>query len=144
MCAVDIGEARGKPRRILLVDDSEEFRDLLVWAFVDEGFEVAAVGEGDAALEMLSRCGFDAVVLDMRLPDMSGAEVMRKMREAGVEIPVILVTGYAGCLNGGRFKELGFSEVLPKPVKIVTLIERVREVIKASVRRAGSLAEETV
>lgn len=144
MCTADIGEAPGKPQRILLVDDSEEFRDLLVWAFVDEGFEVAAVGKGNAALEMLSRCRFDAVVLDMRLPDMSGSDVMREMRAAGAEIPVILVTGYAGCLNGGRFKEQGFTRVLPKPVKIATLIAEVTEAIEKASAQATPLAGEVV
>ena len=117
------------PKRLLVVDDHEEFRDLLTWAFVDEGYEVAATDSGTRAMELLARGPFDALIIDLRLPDMDGAEVIRRVRGEGTSIPTVVVSGYAGCLEASRLKELGVERVLPKPVKIQTLLDSVERVV---------------
>jgi len=113
-------------RRVLLVDDDEDVLYLLAWAFVDNGYEVAAVDTGARALEMLTCASFDALVTDLRLPDMNGDEVIRQMRDRGMAIPTVVISGYAGCLEASRLRELGVGEVLPKPFRIPTLLQQVR------------------
>ena len=113
-------------RSVLLVDDDADVLDLLVWAFVEDGYEVAAADRGAQALEMLTCGSFDALVTDLRLPDISGAEVIRQMRGRGMAIPTVVISGYAGCLEASRLRELGAGEVLSKPFRIPTLLQQVR------------------
>lgn len=128
-------------RAVLLVDDQEEFRDLLTWAFVDAGHEVAAVASGARAIEMIHSARFDAVIIDLRLPDMSGTEVIQEVRSRGCSVPVVVVSGYAGCLEMSRLKELDVARVLPKPVHLETLMREVARIFAA--RADGKVREQT-
>ncbi len=113
-------------KRVLLVDDDEDIRDLLVWALVENGYEVAAVDRGARALEMLSLASFDALVIDLRLPDMNGAEVLRQMRGLDIAMPTVVISGYADCPGASRLRELGVHDILYKPFQIPTLLQQVR------------------
>ena len=114
-----------RPRRLLLVDDSEELRDLMVWTFVDAGYEVASADTGARGLEMALGGEFDCLLLDLRLPDMSGLELLERLRASGSEVPALVLSGYAGCLESSRLKELGVGRVLPKPARLAVLVEEV-------------------
>ncbi len=116
--------------RVLLVDDSEEFINILAWAMVESGFDVVTAETGDAALEALVDGGFDAMVIDLRLPDMSGTEVIEQSRNVNLGLPTIVVSSYAGCLDSSRLSCLGVECVLPKPVRMATLIEKVGEIVQ--------------
>jgi CheY-like chemotaxis protein len=133
------GEA-DSTRSVLLVDDDEDVRDVLVWAFVEDGYEVAAADRGDRAAEMLASGSFDALVTDLRLPDMNGAEVVRQMRGLELAIPTVVISGYAGCLEASRLRDLGVRQVLPKPFKITDLLREVRELIGEASERDALLA----
>jgi DNA-binding response OmpR family regulator len=130
-----MSDAKVAGGRVLLVDDSEEFLHILAWAMAESGFEVVTAETGDAALEELVSGGFDAMVIDLRLPDMSGADVIEQSRNLGLGLPTVVVSGYAGCLDASRFRDLGVECVLPKPIRMATLIEKVGEIIQRVERK---------
>jgi len=79
--------------RVLLVDDDELFRESVAHNLIDAGFAVADVGSGPAALDLLAaERDFALVLLDWKMPGMTGIEVLRRLRERGVAVPVIFLT----------------------------------------------------
>lgn len=88
-----IAELAAPRARIVLVDDDELFRESLGQNLIDAGFEVVSFGGGEAALaHLLGGKGGDIVLLDWKMPEMNGIEVLRRMRGAGIEVPVIFLT----------------------------------------------------
>lgn len=129
-----------RPTAVLLVDDDEDLRGVLVRALAALGHEVATAGTAGRALELLSRKPFDVLVSDLRLPDMNGAEFVRRVRAAGNQVPAVVISGYAGCLEASRLRECGVSAVLSKPVGIAEFTELVAG-IAGGVRPAGRSEE---
>jgi two-component system, response regulator, stage 0 sporulation protein F len=81
-------------KKILVVDDEENIRQLYREEFEEMGFEVATVPDGARALEKMDAAKFDLVTLDMRMPDMDGIETLRKMKEKDRALPIIICTAY--------------------------------------------------
>jgi CheY-like chemotaxis protein/anti-sigma regulatory factor (Ser/Thr protein kinase) len=92
---------------VLVVDDEAPMRDFLQKALSDLGYEAVAVGDGRAALQALEDRAFDAMLLDLRLPGVSGREVLRRARERRPSLATIVTTGYPSekalveCMNDG-------------------------------------------
>ena len=84
----------GKSHRVLLVEDDEALAFLESDVLERRGFSVETVPLGRLALERLEHGGWDLMVLDYKLPDMTGAEVLARMEAAGGTVPVVVVTGY--------------------------------------------------
>jgi CheY-like chemotaxis protein len=81
-------------KKILVVDDEANIRELYKVEFEDMGYEVTAVADGMQALSALDSTAFDLVTLDMRMPDVDGIETLRKMKEKNKSLPVIICTAY--------------------------------------------------
>lgn len=123
----------GAPKaRLLLVDDRQEFLDILSERLTRRGYVITAVTSGEAALEAVARQDFDAVILDVVMPEMDGLETLTRMRLLAPALPVLILTGYS---TAGRAAELGAVEVLVKPTPLETLIERVEAAIAAGPRQ---------
>jgi DNA-binding NtrC family response regulator len=116
------GANRHEPRNVLIVDTDDDFLEIVSWALLEHGCEVATASTAAQALEMIPPGRFDAVIAERRLPDMDGADFIRRMREKAPGVPVVLVSAYAGSLERSRPADLGAVEVLPKPVKVATLV----------------------
>jgi len=80
---------------ILVVDDEENIRILYREELVDCGYEVVLAENGEAALQKLSESKPDLIILDIKMPGMSGIELLKKIREDDKEIPVIMCTAYS-------------------------------------------------
>jgi signal transduction histidine kinase len=95
---IALAEAKPKPiRKILVVDDEEEIREALKDYLAELGYEVTVAENGKTAYEALLAKDYDLVLLDMFMPEMNGAEVLLKLKEAGKRPSyVVLMTGYAG------------------------------------------------
>jgi CheY-like chemotaxis protein len=108
-------------KRVLLVDDNENAREALADALEQEGYEVVAVGNGLEALDLLRWSWRPAcVLLDMRMPVMTGWELRQKM-EADPSLRDICVIG----MTAGRWKAqdaAGFAALIPKPINIKELL----------------------
>ena len=81
-------------KKILVVDDEENIRELYREEFEEMGFEVTTVADAIQALALMNTKTFDLVTLDMRMPDMDGIEALRKMKEKNSSLPVIICTAY--------------------------------------------------
>ena len=81
-------------KKILVVDDEENIRELYKEEFEELGYAVTTVADGVEALRAMDAARFDLVTLDMRMPDMDGIEALRKMKEKDSTLPVIICTAY--------------------------------------------------
>ena len=85
--------------RVLIVDDEETIRMLLVEEFELEDWEALFAEDGEAARELLSKNTFDLVISDIRMPRMSGVELLKLIRESYSGLPCFLITGYTDTAN---------------------------------------------
>jgi len=115
------------PGRILIVDDVEDNRAVLGRRFQKRGFEIAEAHSGQAALEAIAGGGFDAVLLDVMMPDMDGMEVLKRIREHHSELalPVIMVTGRSESQNIVEALSAGANDYIVKPVDFAVALLRV-------------------
>lgn len=111
---------------ILIVDDNEMNRDLLARRLRRRGFAVVAVADGPAALEALERAAFDAVLLDIEMPRMSGLDVLRRVRErhAAIDLPVIMVSARHDSQSIVRALDLGANDYVTKPIEFPVALAR--------------------
>ena len=124
--------------RILLVEDNEMNRDMLSRRLARRGFEVVVAVDGKQALELTRSQSPDLILMDMRLPDMTGWEVTRALKadEATKQIPVLALTAHA--MEGDRKSALdaGCDDYDTKPVEIERLMVKIQGLL--SDRRATS------
>ena len=113
--------------RLLLVDDDETLRQSLAEQLdLYEDFETVQAADGAAALEQIKSGHFDAVFLDVGLPDMDGREVCRLMRRAGLKSPIIMLTGAATDSDAILGLDSGANDYITKPFRIGVLLARLR------------------
>lgn len=116
-------------KKILVVDDTKNIRMLLSKCLELEGYEVDTAADGLQAIGMFKAKEYDLVFLDIKLPEMSGTEVLKRMRENGISTPVIIITAYATVKNAVDCTKLGAVAYLQKPFtcdKIITVLEESR------------------
>jgi len=115
---------------LLVVDDDNEFRDMLVRRFARVGFHVSDAADGWQALELTQRRDFDVAVFDMMMPGLSGLELLEKFRENHVECEVILLTGKGTIDTAVQSMKLGAFDYLQKPFplqELETVVRRANE-----------------
>lgn len=114
-------------RRILLVDDEADLRDALAEQLqVHDSFETEVAGDGADALEKAKNGRFDAILLDVGLPDMDGREVCKALRRSGVACPVIMLTAMDGDADTILGLDSGANDYVAKPFKLPVLLARLR------------------
>ncbi|MEK9660835.1 MAG: response regulator transcription factor [Alphaproteobacteria bacterium] len=114
-------------KKILLVDDDDALRDSLSEQLqLHEEFATAAASSGAEALEVAKQDYFDAVVLDVGLPDMDGREVCRLLRRNGVKAPIIMLTGHDTDADQILGLDAGANDYVTKPFRLNVLLARLR------------------
>jgi len=110
-------------KRVLLVDDNEDARDLLAGLLELQGYQVESAGDAPSALEIAARWYPQVVVLDLGLPEVDGWELARLLRqiEGLSEARIVALTGYGSELDRERSREAGIDVHLLKPVEISQL-----------------------
>ncbi len=116
--------------RILVADDDAVIREGLRRILTTEGYEVETVSNGRAALERLGEQMFKLLVTDLKMPGMSGLEVLQSLRTFQPELPVVLITGYAAIDNAVEAMKNGATDYLSKPFANEELISKVKNAIK--------------
>ena len=124
--------------RILVVEDEESYRDPLSYLLRREGYDVAAVGDGAAAITEFDRAGADLVLLDLMLPGMSGSQVCRELRHRG-DVPVIMLTAKDSEIDKVVGLEIGADDYVTKPYSSRELLARIQAVLR---RRNPQLADD--
>ena len=126
--------------RVLVVDDEPGIRTALVRGLGAEGMEVEAVGDGHAALSAAVTGGFDVIVLDIILPGLSGYRVLERLRAAGVDTPVLLLSAKDGEFDQADGLDLGADGYLVKPFAFVVLVAQLKALLRrrdAALGRTG-------
>ncbi|MCL4512836.1 MAG: response regulator [Candidatus Eremiobacteraeota bacterium] len=122
-------ESKGK-LKILVVDDYPLARSMYEEFLESKGFSVITASTGEEALSFLKGGSFDLVLLDYRLPDMDGVQVLRILRKNSKEIPVIMITSNNLKDTIEQAVTEGISSYLLKPVQMNLLLERIQQAVK--------------
>ncbi|MGH3750943.1 MAG: response regulator transcription factor, partial [Micromonosporaceae bacterium] len=115
--------------RVLVVEDEESFSDALSYMLRKEGFEASVAATGTAALTEFERAGADIVLLDLMLPEMSGSEVCRQIRQQS-NVPIIMVTARDSEIDKVVGLEIGADDYITKPYSPRELVARIRAVLR--------------
>jgi len=111
---------------LLLVDDDDLFRESLGLNLVDEGYEVTSFDNGQKALAYLNRGSADVMLLDWRMPELTGIEVLRRMRNAGIAMPVIFLTVLTDDIYEQAALEGGAVDFIDKARRLPILLKRLQ------------------
>jgi CheY-like chemotaxis protein len=122
-------------RNYLIVDDNAAFGENLAEIVSDAGATAVVATSGARALELVAAQRFDALVSDMRMPSMSGAEVVHRIRRIDPGLPALVVTAFTADNELEAARQEGLVAVLPKPVPVPRLLE-----LLARARRDGLVA----
>jgi two-component system, OmpR family, response regulator len=125
-------------QRILVVDDEENIRFLLVSALSHFGFDVHAAASGQEAMQMVEAVRPDLVVLDVMMPDVDGFAVLRRLRAARDMTPVLFLTARDGTEDLVHGLTLGADDYVKKPFSLEEVVARVRTILRRSGADAGS------
>jgi two-component system response regulator RegX3 len=133
--------------KILVVDDEQAIVDAVSYALRAAGFEVDGFSDGESALEAARTTPYDVLVVDVRLPGLSGIEITRRLRaESGV--PILMLTAMDAEVDRVLGLEAGADDYVTKPFSVAELVSRVRAILRRreldragsfGVRRVGSL-----
>jgi DNA-binding response OmpR family regulator len=104
-----------KKQNILVVDDEKNIRTTLRQALEAEGYQVSTAVSGEDALTKLAESEFNLIFLDIKLPGVSGIEVLRKMRDEGKHAPVVVITAYGTIESAVEAMKMGAIDYLRKP-----------------------------
>ncbi len=120
-------------QKILIIDDDEKLNELLKKYLSDFGYKVFSATHPEKGLQLMSTQNPDLVILDVMLPDMSGFEVCKRIRQDS-DVPVIMLTARGELMDRVVGLELGADDYLPKPFEPRELVARIQTVLRRMVR----------
>lgn len=112
--------------RILVVDDEHDFLKLIKRRLTKRNVDVETVTNGEEALAFLAEHPVDVVILDVRMPGMSGIDVLKEIRKRFRDVEVIMLTGHGSMQSGIEGISLGAYDYILKPFSIDNLLDRIR------------------
>lgn len=125
---------------ILVVEDERNLADAICRILEDEGYNAEAAYDGKAGLAYAESCMYDAAILDVTLPGMDGFEIVRELRRAGSELPVMMLTAKTSTADKVEGLDCGADDYMTKPFEAPELLARVR----ALTRRKGEKVIDTL
>ncbi|NWG10255.1 response regulator [Candidatus Bathyarchaeota archaeon] len=120
----------GETARILIVDDDENIRKVIATILSDEGYAVESVDTARKAVEATKKKFFNLALIDIRLPDMEGIELLTKMRDTTPKMRKIIITGYPTLQNAVEAVNRGADSYILKPFDMEKVLETIREQLK--------------
>ena len=135
--------------QILVVEDERRMADLLKQGLEEEGHSVVVSGQGPEALSIAQHHSFDAILLDVLLPGLSGLDVARRLRESRVETPIVMLTARDSAEDVIRGLDFGADDYVTKPFSFEILLARLRAVARRApismplLLKAGDLTLDT-
>ena len=109
---------KGDSGRILIVDDEASIREGLVDVLKDEGYDVTGASNGAEAIGAIAQCSYDVVVTDLRMPEIDGLEVLRRVGELSPQTLVLLITAYASVETAVEALRNGAHDYILKPLVV--------------------------
>jgi DNA-binding response OmpR family regulator len=119
--------------RILIVDDERKVASFIARTLRENAYAVDVVDTGEKALALSKDISYDAILLDVRLPGISGVVVCRELRRRGVEAPVMMLTARALLEQRVEGLDSGADDYLTKPFVLAELLARIRALIRRGV-----------
>jgi len=119
-------------RKLLLVEDDPDIRMALVDDFEMENYEVDVAINGVEGLKMGAKLDYDIILLDIMLPELNGVEVCKKLRQAGIGTPIIMLTAKSQEIDKVVGLEVGADDYVTKPFSLHELHARVKAVLRRS------------
>lgn len=126
--------------RILVIEDEKNLREQLQLRLQQQGYAVDVASDGEEGLFLATEHPFDAAVIDLGLPKISGIEVIQQLRSQGVELPILILTARSRWEEKVEGLEAGGDDYLAKPFHIEELQARLRALIRRSAGIAGSVS----
>ncbi len=117
-------------KKILVIDDEAIVRTSCERTLDPEGFDTKVSAGGREGIELLEKESFDLVLLDLKMPDMDGIEVLGKIKAAWPETKVVIITGYSTVETAVKTLKLEAHNYIEKPSTPVTLVNAVKEVFE--------------
>jgi Response regulator containing CheY-like receiver, AAA-type ATPase, and DNA-binding domains len=135
--------------QILIVDDDAQLRQSFGRILESDGHEVRAAASGEAGVEEVARLAPDLVVMDVRMPGITGIEAMQRMRTVSPNLPVIIMTAYGGTETAIEATKLGAFDYILKPFDIPDILRLISQALEAgrlararvAIRESGEIGE---
>ncbi|MBN1272648.1 MAG: sigma-54-dependent Fis family transcriptional regulator [Candidatus Aminicenantes bacterium] len=125
--------------KILIVDDEKSILELLIVVFEKEGYAVKATPSGTKAMEWLEKQDFDLVITDIKLPEISGLDILKYLQEKRPDIPIVMITAYGSIKQAVEALKAGAADYVVKPFDIEEL-----KIIAAQALEKRRLREENI
>jgi two-component system KDP operon response regulator KdpE len=125
------------PEQVLIVDDEPAIRRFLRTSLSAQGYQIAEAATGEEALAALARHRIDVVVLDLGLPDMDGVEILRRLREGGSSVPVIVLSSRSDEAGKVKALDMGADDYVTKPFGMDELFARLRAARRHRLQQQG-------
>ncbi len=113
--------------KVLLIDDEKDFIEALSERMESRGMKVSSTVSPKEGLEIVDKETFDAIILDLKMPEMNGLEVLKIIKEKNPDLQIILLTGHATVEKGIEAMKLGAMDLLEKPIDIATLTDKIKK-----------------
>jgi two-component system response regulator PilR (NtrC family) len=124
-------ETARKGARVLVVDDERSIREMLAIVLRREGHDVVIAEDGRTAIATLERGAVDLIICDIKMPDMSGVDVLRKAKEIDQDVVAMMITAFASTETAVEAMRLGACDYLTKPFDVDELKMKVREKLES-------------
>lgn len=131
-------------KRILIVEDEPNMRTGLQDNLSFEGYEVELAEDGAVGLEKIVQCSYDLILLDVMLPQLSGYDVCKRIREKGIPTPVIILTAKGEEIDKVLGLELGADDYITKPFSLRELLARIKAILRRSGMQSGNNQKEII
>jgi len=125
--------------KILLVEDERQVASFVTRALRENSYTVDLAETGEKAIELATRTPYDSILLDVRLPGVSGLEVCRELREAHIDTPILMLTARSLVEQRVEGLDAGADDYLTKPFAVAELLARVRALVRRRLNDGGRL-----
>lgn len=116
--------------RVLVVEDEKDLNSIICSKLVKEGYNVDACYDGQAALDYMEAENYDGAIMDIMIPNKDGITVLREMRNAGIQVPVLFLTAKTETQDIVRGLDTGASDYMTKPFEFSELMARLRVILR--------------
>lgn len=127
---------------VFIIDDDAAVRDSLSWLVESVGLHVKSFANADEFLEAYDPSLLGCIVLDVRMPGLSGLDLQEELIRRASDLPVLIITGYGEVQGAVRALKAGAADYLQKPVSDQTLLDRIQDCLRANIRERKKRADQ--
>jgi DNA-binding NtrC family response regulator len=120
--------------RLILIDDEVGFTTVMAKRLTRRGMDVTSAFSGSQAIQAMRKAEFDVAVLDLKMEDMDGIEVLRIFKKMDPDMPVIMLTGHGSEKSAGEGMEYGAYDYLFKPYEFDELLEKIHAAVSSKTK----------